>query len=250
MSVGIPSGLAPLRQQAAPLRNKIITAIRQAIETGVLEPGTRLIEKELCEQLEVSRTSLREALRELQAEGIFEQTTSRGLKVNGILREEAENAYRIRAVLEALVVEQFILSASNAEIALLAADAEKLQAAYRSGALERMIGAKHAFYDRICTGANNAIARDIISRLVLRTSSLRWRSMIRPERQQQSILEIGRLMQAIVRRDVAAARAAATLHVEHAAQSALGQAPEVLPARTPAKSRPRAAAAPRRRQSS
>jgi DNA-binding GntR family transcriptional regulator len=61
--------LAPLEQQAAPLRNKIIASLRTAIATGVLEPGARLVERDLCAQLGVSRTSLREALRELQADG-------------------------------------------------------------------------------------------------------------------------------------------------------------------------------------
>ena len=98
-------------------RNKIIAALRSAIETGVLAPGTRLIEKDLCDQLNVSRTSLREALRELQAEGIFEPMSPRGLSINRISREEAENAYRIRSVLEALVVEQFIEKADDAACA-------------------------------------------------------------------------------------------------------------------------------------
>ena len=69
--------LAPLRYEAAPLRNQIISALRSAIETGVLQPGERLFERTLCEQLNVSRTSLREALRELQALGVLSQTENR-----------------------------------------------------------------------------------------------------------------------------------------------------------------------------
>ena len=72
---------------------------------GVLEPGARLVERDLCEQLQVSRTSLREALGELQAEGILTYSPTRRLSVSVISRTDAENAYRIRAVMEALVVE-------------------------------------------------------------------------------------------------------------------------------------------------
>src|ERR1700761_9602055 len=114
--------LAPLQHQAAPLRNKIISALRRAIETGVLQPGARLVERDLCEQLNVSRTSLREALRELQADGVLAHTDSRGLEVSTLSTEEAENAYRIRAVLEALIVEQFIERADDAERARLEID--------------------------------------------------------------------------------------------------------------------------------
>jgi DNA-binding GntR family transcriptional regulator len=220
--------LAPLQQQSAPLRNRIIASLRHAIETGLLAPGTRLVEKDLCEQLDVSRTSLREALRELQADGNLEYTSNRSLTVSVITREDAENAYRIRSVLEALVVEQFIEKASDAEVKLLVRESEALKSAYRSGVLERMMTTKRAFYDRICRGAENGIAFDIINRLVLRTSSLRSRSLARKERQQQSIQEIDTMVKAIQRRDVAAARQAALEHVGHAAQSSFGA--EVEPA--------------------
>ena len=220
MKLGGIAGLTPLQQQAAPLRNKIIVALRNAVESGMLAPGTRLVEKDLCEQLGVSRTSLREALRELQADGILEQTSSRSLAVSAISMGDAENAYRIRSVLEALVVEQFIENASEADLARLVDDAETLKRAYRSGAVDRMLTAKREFYDRICTGAANPIAFDIINRLVLRTSSLRSRSLARKERQQQSVREITALVEAVRRRDVGAARAAAMEHVESSARSA------------------------------
>ena len=63
--------LAALQAPQVSLRSRIIEALRRAIETGVLAPGARLVERDLCEQLKVSRTSLREALGELQAEGIL-----------------------------------------------------------------------------------------------------------------------------------------------------------------------------------
>ena len=213
--------LSPVQHQAAPLRNKIIAALRSAIETGILAPGTRLIEKDLCDQLNVSRTSLREALRELQAEGIFEPMAARGLTISTISREEAENAYRIRSVLEALVVEQFIEKAGDDAVRDLARCGETLKQAYRSGVLQTIIESKRAFYDRICTGADNAIAFDILNRLVLRTSSLRRYSLLRKERQMQSIREVDRLIKAIQSRDIEAARQAALDHVKNSARSAL-----------------------------
>jgi DNA-binding GntR family transcriptional regulator len=213
--------LLPVQHQPAPLRNKIIAALRSAIETGILAPGTRLIEKDLCDQLHVSRTSLREALRELQAEGIFEPMSVRGLTINTISREDAENAYRIRSVLEALVVEQFIEKADETAVSDLARHGEILEQAYQSGVLETIIETKRAFYDHICTGADNAIAFDIINRLVLRTSSLRRHSLSRKERQVQSIKEIDRLVKAIQKRDIEGARMAALDHVKNSSRSAL-----------------------------
>lgn len=220
---GVKSGkLAPLQHQAAPLRNKIISALRRAIETGLLQPGARLVERDLCEQLNVSRTSLREALRELQADGILSHTESRGLVVSVLSNEEAENAYRIRAVLEALIVEQFIERADEAERARLAADGRLLKKVYLSGSVERILASKRMFYDRICSGAQNALAFDILNRIVLRTSALRSRSIARKPRQLQSVKEIDAILQAIRARDIPAAKHAATVHVESSAKSALG----------------------------
>jgi DNA-binding GntR family transcriptional regulator len=213
--------LAALQEPQVSLRSRIIESLRRAIETGVLEPGARLVERELCEQLKVSRTSLREALGELQAEGILTYSPTRRLSVSVISPADAENAYRIRGTLEALVVEQFIEKASEDECAALIKEGDRLKAAYRSGDVDRMLVAKRAFYDRICSGAQNAIAFDIINRLVLRTSGLRRRSLMRKPRQQQSIKEVDILLAAIARRDAEAARKAALQNVANSAKSAL-----------------------------
>ena len=221
MDSAVKGRLASLQQPSTSLRSRIIHSLRRAIETGVLEPGARLVERDLCEQLQVSRTSLREALGELQAEGILTYSPTRRLSVSIISRTDAENAYRIRAAMEALVVEQFIEKASDAELAALVQDSKQLKNAYRSGDVEQMLVAKRVFYDRICSGAQNPMAFDIINRLILRTSGLRRRSLMRKQRQQESVKEIDILIEAIRRRDVKSARDAAMQNVAHSASSAL-----------------------------
>ena len=211
--------LVPLEQQTAPLRNKIIASLRTAIATGVLEPGARLVERDLCAQLGVSRTSLREALRELQADGVLLQAGARGLSVGIVSREEADNAYRIRAVLEALVVEQFIERASDRDVRELVKEGEALKAAYRSGDVGRMLISKHRFFERICIGADNSLVFNIINRLVLRTASLRSLSLARKLRQRQSLEETEAIIKAIRARNVADAKRAATAHVNNAMRS-------------------------------
>ena len=215
------SKLAPLRYESAPLRNRIIASLRSAIETGLLQPGERLIERDLCEQLNVSRTSLREALRELQALGVLAQTNNRGLVVGTLSAGEAANVYSIRAVLEALVVGEFVEHASDAQIEELRNYGNTLKQAYRLGSVEHILRAKRTFYDCICSGAQNAPAFDIINRLTLRTSMLRSRSLARKARQKESVKEIEAILATIEARDAEAAKRAAATHVEHAAHSAL-----------------------------
>lgn len=211
----------PLTHESAPLRNKIMKSLRRAIETGLLEPGTRLVEKDLCQQLNVSRTSLREALRQLQSEGILTDLNNRGLAVVTVTSEDAENIYRIRGVLEPLIVEQFIENAPDAEVEALKAHFLRLKEAYLHGNAEEIVASKRDFYDRICTGARNPIAFGVLSKLTVLTSPLRRRSVVRPERRVQSIAEIEKIVTSIAKRDKAAAKAAAEEHVAHSARSAL-----------------------------
>jgi DNA-binding GntR family transcriptional regulator len=213
--------LALIRQEVAPLRTRIIESMRRAIERGFLKPGERLIEKDLCEQLGVSRTSLREALRELEAEGVITQAPARGLVVAKISRRDAENIYHIRGNLEALIIGQFIELASDAQIAEALEKCDALIESYRNGKFEEIIEAKRAFYAHICEVADNEIALDLLSRLTLRTAQLRSRSVVRKERQEQSILEVCALADAIRARDIDAARHIAKSHVDNAALSAL-----------------------------
>ena len=220
MSNLVRATLGPLQHEYAPLRNKIIDALRRAVETGALKPGTRLVEKDLCQQLNVSRTSLREALRQLQAEGLLVELFNRGLAVVEISPADAENIYRVRGVVEALIVEQFVENASDTEVNELRAQSEIVYGAYRSGDPDRIMTAKREFYSRICAGAGNAVALNILENLTLLTSMLRRRSVVRKERQKQSIAEIGKIVAAIRKRDKQAAREAAELHVSNAARSA------------------------------
>lgn len=217
----VDGGLSPIQQESAPLRSRIIEAMRRAIERGFLRPGERLVEKDLCRQLGVSRTSLREALRELEAERVIARAPSRGLTVVKISRRDAENIYRVRADIEALIVEQFIETASEEEIEYLLRQSHELIDAYRRGDFVAIVEAKRRFYGHVCKVADNGVAFDLLSRLTLRTAQLRSRSVLRPERQVQSIKEIEALGQAIKARDISAARRAAKAHVEHAARSAL-----------------------------
>lgn len=218
---GIGGELGRIDFEPAPLRTRIIDSMRSAIEQGVLKPGDRLVEKDLCEQLGVSRTSLREALREFEAEGVIAQTGARGLTVVRITHRDAENIYRIRADLEALIFQQFLENADDADLQEAERLCDVVIEAYRSSEFSPIVDAKRQFYDFICEVARNRVAREMLQRLTLRTAQLRSKSVVRKERQAQSIEEMKTLRDALLARDVDLARQIARSHVDHAALSAL-----------------------------
>ncbi len=215
----IPIALVPLRKEPAPLRRKISAALRHAIEIGELKPGARLVEKDLCQKLNVSRTSLREALRELQAEKLV-TAVPKGLVVAEITDEEVANIYQVRAALEGLVAAQFAERSNDIEVAAVEAAMAHLEQAYRSGDFERIIAAKKKFYDAICVGAHNSIVRDILAHLSTRINQLRSTSRTNPKRGVESLSELKDLADALFAGNAKAARAAAIRHIEAAAKAA------------------------------
>ena len=82
------------------VRSMVAQKLREAIMSGTLKPGQRLVERELCEMMGVSRPSIREALRVLEADGLVNTVPHRGPVVSTISLEEARQLYAARAVLE------------------------------------------------------------------------------------------------------------------------------------------------------
>lgn len=202
-----------LQHSPAPLRDAIISALRGAIEIGELRPGARLVERMLCEQLLVSRTSLREALRELVADGVIMQGQNRGLVVAMVSEEEARSVYSLRGAIQGLVIVEFMERADPTDREAFLAAAADLQSAYTLGNVAVILQAKRHFYACLCAGARNPIALSLIERLCLRVSSLRSRAPGRAARNAVSADEIGRIAAAAKDGDVALAKSAMLEHL-------------------------------------
>ena len=214
------SSLKPVVQEAAPLRRKISASLRDAMTSGALPPGTRLVEKDLCQDLGVSRTALREALRELEAEGLLERGT-RGVMVAGVTVEEARNVYAVRAALEGLVAEQFARHAEEADFQALSDVVSAISRAYREQDFTSIISQKDRFYEVLCIGARNHVVLDLLNRLNSKINRLRSLSRSDPDRGPQSLREIEAILAALRTRSPDLSRAAAVAHVEGAAAAAL-----------------------------
>ncbi|GAA2351894.1 GntR family transcriptional regulator [Saccharopolyspora halophila] len=87
------------------LRQQALHALRRAISTGELAPGTHLVETDLSEKLGISRGTLREAMRQLQQEGIVSTSAKGGLAVRTLDAEEIVHLFAVRAALESLAAE-------------------------------------------------------------------------------------------------------------------------------------------------
>ena len=87
-------------KKTVPVRKKVYEHLKTSILSGLLSPEERLTEEHLAEMLGVSRTPVREALYKLESEGLIQQLETRGFIVSGDSKEEVEELFEIRAVLE------------------------------------------------------------------------------------------------------------------------------------------------------
>src|SRR6187551_473798 len=116
-----------VQRQAPQVRTQVAEILRQAIRDMRFQPGQRLIERELVELTGVSRTSVREALRELAAEGLVTAIPNRGTIVTSVSAEEARQLYEVRSSLEALAGRLFVEHASPAQRKALARALERVE---------------------------------------------------------------------------------------------------------------------------
>lgn len=210
------SGLSPVRHYASPVREQTVIAIRNQIMEGALHPGQRLVERELCEQLDVSRNTLREAYRQLEAEGFVEIPPHKGPVVRRVGAGEARSLYEIRQALEGLAIRLFTDRAGEQDLAALRHAFEELRVAHDDGDIGEMLRRKRAFYEVLYRGADNEILREQAEVLQGRLAQLRARSLAAEGRPGRSIEEIAGVMDKIAARDAAAAEAAWDDHIHRA----------------------------------
>jgi DNA-binding GntR family transcriptional regulator len=194
-----------VQRLAAPLRQQVLDGLRQAIIDGRLAPGARLIERELTQMMGVSRTVIREALRQLESEGLIATIPNKGPVVRELTPAEAKDLYNIRAVLEGLAARLFVENASGEQVRKLAQALEVVVAAYESGDAQQVLGTKNRFYEVLFEGAGSETLSSMLNTLHARI--WRWRALglSHPERSaarsKESIRNLRAVLAAIRRRD-------------------------------------------------
>jgi DNA-binding GntR family transcriptional regulator len=204
--------LLEITKLAAPLRQQAENAIRQAIVDGQFRPGQRITERELTTTLGVSRTLVREALRQLESEGLISVIPNRGAVVRELSAGEIEELYAIRAVLEGLAARSFAQKADAESLRLLGEAQAEAVAAYKSDDAERALQAKNRFYELMVAGAGSSSLSAMLATLHSRIRQWRAIGMTHPQRSPQRSKEaidgLTAIWSAISRRDAAAAEAA------------------------------------------
>ncbi len=143
-----------LRLEKTSLREQALTALRRAITTGQLTQGTHLVETELSEALQISRGTLREAMRQLQQEGLISAGARGRLSVRHLDAKEIKNIFDVRAALESLAASTLAARQDRAE-AVAARDAVADMERWAASNLEDRIEADLKFHRTMCLLTGN-----------------------------------------------------------------------------------------------
>ncbi len=191
------------------LHQGLLERLRQMIQDGELPPGTRLSEQALCQQFDVSRTPLREALKILAADGYVDWRTNRGIRVAEIQSAEVVGAFELLGAIERLIGDvlcQRLTADDMQALEVMHADMVRLHERSMRAEYFRLNQAIHAALARL---TRNPVIEDVYGSLQRRVYRARALSNTERLRWDESVQEHERIMAALRARD--AARLAAEL---------------------------------------
>ncbi len=170
----------------------------------------------------MSRTTIREVLRELAAEGLVAVVPQKGAIVHWPSPEEAADPYVVRATLEALAVRRFVERATDERIRQLRATLDEAEEVFVDGTdVHALLRAKDRMYETIFAGAASTTIQQMLTSAQARVRTLRSTSLSQPGRPKKALAEFRSLVAAIVDRDAQRATELCAQHVNNAATTGI-----------------------------
>lgn len=214
--------LQPIKLDAyKPLREVVSETLRQAIQDGVLQPGERLMEIPLAEELGVSRTPIREAIRKLELEGFVVMIPRRGTYVANISLKDITQVFEIRSALEELAAGLAAERITEEEIEELERMLVEISDHMESKDMERIVEADIKFHEVLYKASRNDRLAEIVHNLREQIIRFRSVSMNQPGRLAKTWEEHRQLVEAIGAHNSLQARKIARIHMEHSEQALL-----------------------------
>lgn len=202
------------------LRELALEKMRIAIHDFHFRPGERLVERDVCEQLGVSRSVVREVMRQLEAEGLVQNIPHQGPSVATLDRETAAQIYELRGLLESSAARAAAYQANEGDIAQMAKSLERIEAAYAKADFQSVLTATTDFYRTMFLCGHKRIAWDVVQKLNGRISWLRSMTIASPNRNQSGPAQLYKIFEAIRSRNEEEAAVACRDHVATAAKIA------------------------------
>ena len=202
-----------------PLRDVVFNTLRQAILTGELKPGERLMEIHLANKLGVSRTPIREAIRKLELEGLVTMIPRRGAEVAQITGKSLQDVLEVRRSLDALCAELACERISDGEIAALEAACKEFEEATYTRDARVIAAADVALHDIIIKATDNNRLVQLVNNLAEQMYRYRFEYIKDYSMHGRLVEEHRVIFEAIRKKDKVTAAAAAVTHIDNQMES-------------------------------
>ncbi|MBP2643921.1 MAG: rspR 3 [Firmicutes bacterium] len=209
-----------------PLWEVVSEALREAIVNEILKPGERLMEIQLAEELGVSRTPVREAIRRLELEGFLVTVPRRGTYVSNLSIKDVNEVFEIRTALDVLAAELAAERITEEELEHMERLLVQISEYIDNGNVDKVVDADSEFHDILYQASRNDRLVGIINNLREQFTRFRTMSMGYPGRLKNTLEEHRRLVEAIAQRDSDLAKEYAREHMENAEQILLNEMSE------------------------
>ena len=214
--------LAPIRLDSyQPLREVVCETLRDAIRKGILKPGERLMEIQLAEELGVSRTPVREAIRKLELEGYVIMMPRRGTYVANLSIRDVNEVFEIRTSLDSLASGLAAERITDEELERLQRLLVLIGGYIETNNMDKIVETDTEFHDLLYQASRNTRLVGIIFNLREQLTRFRATSMSFPGRLKATLEEHRRIVEAIAQGDVKEAQLAAEDHMEKSEQTLL-----------------------------
>jgi DNA-binding GntR family transcriptional regulator len=201
------------------LTSMIFEKLREDILNGDYHRGDKLVEAKIAEEIGVSRTPVREALKQLELDGLVDNIPNRGVVVTGISEQDIRDIYRIRMAIETISVEWCIERMDDQDLAELQEIFDLMEFFTAKGDVDRIFELNTRFHETIYRATESRYMEHVLKDFQLFIKSTRERSLRMTGRLETALEEHRNLLEAIKKRDVTAAKEAAKAHVMHSMQS-------------------------------
>ena len=198
-----------------PLRDVVFNTLRQAILTGELKPGERLMEIHLANRLGVSRTPIREAIRKLELEGLVIMVPRKGAEVAQITEKNMRDVLEVRKALEELAVELACQRMTSDQVSELHTACENFKIAVQTHKITKITEADVSFHDIIFNSTNNQRLIQMINNLGEQMYRYRLEYIKEEKHHEKLIKEHEDILQAIEEKNVGSAIEAVTVHIDN-----------------------------------
>ncbi|TYO95979.1 GntR family transcriptional regulator [Desulfallas thermosapovorans] len=220
------TSLTPVKLLPHPqTRDHVFQKLRRAIITGELKPGQRLVERTLAEQLGVSRTPVREAIRMLELEGLISHLPKLGAVVARVSDAEVLEIYRIRSVLEGLAAHMAAENITPADADKMMQALERIESAAQQRDLTRLEKEHRQFNDIIYRAAGSPRLYGMITTLVDHIQRHVHVGYNQPKRIEEATREHRRLAEAIKARNGPLAEQIAREHIDNSRKAYFFKSP-------------------------